>query len=383
MSPMKRFFYDLLKGSRSRPIGIDIGHDCVRMIQLSCVDEIIRVEGAEQETLSAEPAPGSPGYREALVQVIGNMFSRGRFIGREVISCLPGDSLKIKSLRLDSTEAERIDELLYGDVAQRFGLDPDKDEIRYCIAGSVYQGGEMKNEVIFFGMNRSYLGEHISLLEEAGLDPVAVDAMPIALFRSFQRTLRRQEDREVVSVLVNLGVQFTTVIIGKGATIALVKQIPQGESQLTGNVAEKLGLPHAEVVQLCSKLREPGTETADSFTRRSVMAAMSQTIENLAREISLCFKYYAVTFRGERPSEVVFAGGNLYERALMESLQRQLNMEIHVAEPLRGFDLSRVSFDRRPNPQMCEWAVAVGLALKGWKISGLQQLESAECAVKV
>jgi type IV pilus assembly protein PilM len=113
------------------------------------------------------------------------------------------------------------------------------------------------------------------------------------------------------------------------------------------------------------------------------MGAMSQTIENLAREISLCFKYYAVTFRGEKPSEVVFAGGNLYEAALMESLRQQLNMEIRVAEPLRGFDLSRVSFDRRPNPQMCEWAVAVGLALKGWEVTGLQQPESTECVSKV
>jgi type IV pilus assembly protein PilM len=383
MNQTIQFLFDLFRKGKCRPIGIDIGHDCVRMIQLARVEEVIRVEGAEQETLPPDPAPGSPGYRESVVRVIGNMLSRGRFIGREAVSCLPGDSLKIKSLRLDSAEAERIEELLYGDVAQRFGLDPEKDEIRYCIAGSVYQGEEIKNEVIFFGMNRSHLGEHISLLEEAGLEPVAVDAMPIALFRSFQRTLRRQEDREVVSVLVNLGVQFTTVIIGKGATIALVKQIPVAESHLTRKVAETLGISRTEVVQLCSKLRDPGAEPVDSFTRRSVMGAMSQTIENLAREISLCFKYYAVTFRGEKPSEVVFAGGNLYEAALMESLRQQLNMEIRVAEPLRGFDLSRVSFDRRPNPQMCEWAVAVGLALKGWEIAGLRQPAPTESVSKV
>lgn len=374
-----RFLLDYLFKSKSHPIGIDIGHDCVRMIQLSRSDEIIRVEGAEQEPVNPEWTAGTELSRAAVVKAIRSMRDRGRFLGRQAVSCLPGDSLKIKSLRLDSTEPDQIEQIIYGDVAQRFGLDPNKDEIRYLIAGSVYQGEEIKNEVIFFGMNRNHLTGHMSLLEEAGLEPVAIDSMPCALFRSFQRTLRRQEDREVVSVLVNLGVQYTTVIIGKGATIALVKQIPLAENHLTKKVAEALGISHAEVVQLTGKLREPTAGTIDSFTRRSVMQAMSQTIENLAREISLCFKYYAVTFRGERPSEVVFAGGNLYEAALMESLRQQLNMEIRIAEPLRGFDLSRVSFDRRPNPQMCEWAVAVGLALKGWEFTGTGEIEQAEC----
>ena len=377
-----RRLLDCLFRIKSNPIGIDIGHDCVRMIQLSRSGEGIRVEGAEQEPINPEPVPNIAPQRKVIVQAIRTMLSRGCFTGRQAASCLPGDSLKIKSLRLDSTEAGQIEEIIYGDVAQRFGLNPDRDEIRYLIAGSVYQGEEIKNEVIFFGMNRTHLTEHMSLLEEAGLEPSAIDAMPCALFRSFQRTLRRQEDREVVSVLVNLGVQYTTVIIGKGATVALVKQIPLAESHLTKKVAESLGVSLSEVIQLSSKLRDPGSGSIDSFTRRSVMGAMSQTIENLAREISLCFKYYAVTFRGERPSEVVFAGGNLYESALMESLQQQLNMEIHVAEPLRGFDLSRVSFDRRPNPQMCEWAVAVGLALKGWELNGLPSLEQMECKAK-
>ena len=371
---------DILFKSKSYPIGIDIGYDFVRMIQLGRAGEVIRVEAAEQELLDPQIDDGM--RRESIVRAIRDMLSRGRFLGRQAVSCLPGDSLKIKSLRQESTDADQIEEIIYGDVAQRFGLDPDKDEIRYLVAGNVYQGEEIKNEVIFFGMNRIHLTEHMSLLESAGLDPVAIDAMPCALFRSFQRTLRRQEDREVVSVLVNLDRHYTTVIIGKGATVALVKQIPLAENHLNQKIAEVLGIQPSEVAGLIGKLREPESETIDSLTCRSITEAMSQTIETLAREISLCFKYYAVTFRGQRPSEVVFAGGNLYEAALMESLGQQLNVDIEVAEPLRGFDLSRATFDRRPNSQMGQWAVAVGLALKGLDLEGTREAEQVECESK-
>jgi len=346
------------------------------MIQLGFKEGLIRAESAEQEPLEAAAGGGSDAHRTGVVRAIRAMLARGRFWGREAVSCLPGDALKIKSLRLDALETERLEEGHYGELAQRFGLDPDKDEIRYLIAGSVYQGEEIKKEVIFFGMNRTQLMGHVALLEEAGLEPIAVDAMPCALFRSFRRTLRRQEDREVVSVLVNLGMYFTTVIIGRGTSISLVKQIPLAEQHLTQKAADVLGISWEEAARQIAQDWTGGRAEADSTIQQTLSSAMSRTIEDLAREISLCFKYYAVAFRGERPSEVVFAGGRLYESLLMNLLREQLNLDIRIAEPLRGIDLRNVSFDRRPNPQMAEWAVAVGLALKGWSQPGLQEPDS-------
>jgi Tfp pilus assembly PilM family ATPase len=343
------------------------------MIQLGCKEGQIRAESAEEERLQAGPGPVGGVHRTGIVRAIRGMLARGNFAGREAVSCLPGDALKIKSLRLDADEFERLEQGGCEELAQRFGLDPEQDEIRYLTAGSVYQGEGIKKEVIFLGMNRTQLMGHVALLEEAGLEPIAVDAMPCALFRSFQRTLRRREDREVVSVLVNLGMYFTTVIIGRGTSISLVKQIPLAEQHLTQKAAEVLGVSLEEAAEHMTQVWKGTSAANDSPLQQTLSAAIGRMMEELAREISLCFKYYAVAFRGERPSEVVFAGGRLYESLLMNLLRQQLNLDIFIAEPLRGIDLTRVSFDRRPNPHMAEWAVAVGLALKGWIGPGLQE----------
>jgi Tfp pilus assembly PilM family ATPase len=293
------------------------------------------------------------------------MYNRGGFTGGQVISCLPSDLLKIKSLRLDTSDPEQIDDIIQTEVAQRFGMNPELDEIRYMVAGNVYQGEEIKNEVIFFGINREQLADHICLLEEANLTPVSMDTVPCALFRSFQATLRRREDRDIVSVFVDLGSRYTTVIIGRGQEITFVKQIPIAGDQLNQQVASSLGIEIDEAIQLRVRLQDPETSQIDAETARAVIDAMSNSIEDLAHEISLCFKYYAVTFRGQRPAEAVFAGGEAYEAALMDALRRHLGVNIRIAEPLRGYDLSKADFNRRQNPQMCEWAIAVGLALKG------------------
>ena len=49
---------------------------------------------------------------------------------------------------------------------------------------------------------------------------------------------------------------------------------------------------------------------------------------------------------------------------MLNVLQRQLTVEVDVAAPFRGFDMADVAFNSDRRAFLCEWAVAVGLALK-------------------
>ncbi len=371
---------DKLFKNTTRPIGLDIGHSSIKMIQLSGDGRSVRVVAAQQASLDPALHLEPSAKRDLIVSSIREMLNRGDFQGRQVVSCLGSDKVKIKSLRLDTAEPEQIEQMMVTEVAQRFELNPAVDELRYMIAGNVFQGEQIKNEVIFFGIDRVQLSEHLSTLESAGLVPTAIDTVPCALFRSFQAALRRREDCELVSVFVDLGSHFTTVIIGKGQQIVFVKQIPIAGEHLTAEVASRLGVSTDDATLLRSRLRGPDGQ--DEQTSRSVMDAMSGTIETLAREISLCFRYYAVTFRGQRPAEAVFTGGEAYESSLIDALRRHLGVAIRIAEPLRGFDLSGADFDRRRNPQLCEWAVAVGAGLKGWDIPDIRTHEETPVSVE-
>jgi type IV pilus assembly protein PilM len=99
--------------------------------------------------------------------------------------------------------------------------------------------------------------------------------------------------------------------------------------------------------------------------------AVSSVAEELTKEISLCLRYYTVTFRGKRVEQAFFTGGGAYEYILLDVLRRHLAVDIEVAQPLKGFDMSRgrenLKFDSDRRGLLCEWAVAVGLSLKGWK----------------
>ena len=389
-----------LKTRSQQPIGLDIGHSSIKMIQLA-------INGGHIGILAADKACIAPGVngdeqerRSFAVSAIKQMLAGGSFRGRNVVSCLPNEKLKITSLRLAETNSEEVERALRKEVAQRFGLDPEKDAIDYLCAGDVRQGDEIKSELILFAVDNESIKSHIELLEEAGLRPVGIDTVPCALFRSFERSLQRQEDRERTAIFVDVGSRFTTVVFGRGREISFVKQIQIGGENFNREIASKLGVSISEAEMLRGKLRmertanaeegpwasgqgsmdknnrgesEGGEErlgTIDASTRQVMVDAVGAVAEELAREVSLCFRYYTVTFRGRRVERAVFSGGEAYEKILLNVLRRQLAVEIEVAQPLRGLDMVNVDFDGDKRGLLCEWAVAVGLSLKGRNRTG-------------
>jgi len=397
-----------LNTGRQLPIGLDIGHSSIKMMQLAPNGGHMGVLAAKKVCI--DPGLGHDGKQrnDFIVAAIKDIVENCGFKGSNVISCLPNERLRITSLRLGHNETDHIQKALEQEAGQRFGMDPSKDSIRYMLAGDVPQGDEIKNELIMFAVDNQSIGEHVELLEEAGLRPVGLDAIPCALFRSFERLLQREEDREQTVVLTDVGSRFTTVVFGRGREISFIKQIQIGGDNFNREIAAKLGVGISEAEKLRGKLRsesrttdvsqsrtrhnedtlnendmsenkaEPSEPMLDTATRQVMVDAISSIAEQLAKEISLCFRYYTVTFRGKRVERAVFSGGEAYEKILLSVLRRQLAVEIEVAQPLRGFDLSNADFDTDRRGLLCEWAVAAGLCLKG--LNGVSRVQKAALA---
>lgn len=387
-----------LKSRGLLPIGLDIGHNSIKMIQLLANGEQLSVIAAQKTRIDH----GINDEREKfmfIVSAIKQMLAEGRFHGSNVVSSLPNEGLEITSLRLAEAQSDGIEQALRKEVVQRFGLDPDEDAMQYVIAGNVHQGDEIKNELILFAAANETIKSHIELLEQTGLNPVSIDTIPCALFRSFERSLRRQEDRERTVIFVDVGNQFTTVVFGRGGEISFVKQIPVGGEKFNEEIAAKLGVDinEAEVLREALQMEKSFStsnhnlseqpvdgkdQKLEATTRQAIVDAVSEVAEELTREISLCLRYYTVTFRGKRVGQAFFTGGGAYEYILLDVLKRQLAVEIEVAQPLKGFDMSRergnVDFDSDRRGLLCEWAVAVGLSLKGWKITESVDYERSE-----
>jgi type IV pilus assembly protein PilM len=357
-----------------QPIGLDLGHSRVKMVQIALGEDHLRVLVARRAALDPHLAGDGPERRRVLIQTIKRLVAEGGVRGRNVVCALPADKVKITSLRFAEAEAGEIDQAVRSEAAERFGLDPRVDAIAYLLAGSVRQDDQVKNEYIVFAVDDETVRQHIALLEEAGLTPVGLDVPSGALFRAFERTLRRQDDREKTVVFLDVGYRHTIVVFGRADEICFVKHIAIGTSHFDEEVAATLGIVPGDAEALRLKMQQD--EPMDVTMRRHLVDALNTVTERLAGEVSLCLRYYTVTFRGKRVERAMVAGGGAGEPILFDALRRHLSIAVEVGEPLRGCEVGPDNSGAKGRAGTADLAQAVGLSLKGWCSGGH---EEAEC----
>ena len=149
-----------LKSRGLLPIGLDIGNNSIKMIQLLVNGEQLSVIAAQKARID-HSINDEQEKNMFIVSAIQGMLAEGRFHGSNVVSSLPNEGLEITSLRLAEAQSDGIEQALRKEVVQRFGLDPDEDAMQYVIAGNVHQGDEIKNELILFAAANETIKSHI------------------------------------------------------------------------------------------------------------------------------------------------------------------------------------------------------------------------------
>ena len=353
------------------PIAIDIGATAVRALQLAWDGRQPRLIGAAFEEIPRDAWAGSlrpDAVRVALVEAL----RRGKFHGRRAVTALSHGEYQIKSVRLPPMPAEEMASAVEFEALERFAIASDAAQFRHIPAGEVRHGNEIKQEIIVFAGMAEAIRERIALFESLRLQPEAIDAAPCAMARAFVRFLRRADDVHAVNVFVEMGYRSTCVVITHGTAINFLKVVELGGEHLNLAVSAALGIPTEEAGRLRLRLmRNNGGRRADDAAevpeelQNTVGDAVRAPIERLIRELQLCLRYFAVTFRGERPTSITFVGGEAHEPQLTKLAAEAIDIPCTIGNPLRGIQDAGLVCGPDRRTQTPSWAVATGLAFYG------------------
>lgn len=380
--------FGVLSSRKSWPIGLDLGTESIKMLQLCQSGPRVKVRAGARWRLPRSIADDPTQRNEMVTGAIREMLKYGGFQGRKVVSALSCRQLSIKNIRLPQMPPEELLQAIQWEARERFSFDVNLDHLNYLNAGHIRQGTETRDEIIMLAVPAETVEEHLDILDRARLIPEAIDVEAVALFRIFERFLRRRADEAAVTVIVDIGHSGTRVVVARGRRIVFIKDIDIGGKRLTDAVAGQLDLSFTEARELRMRnMREGhGDDTGgdnDGQRDRSSLEwtihdAVRGEVEALSREISLCLRYCSVTFRGLRPQEVLLTGGEVYDRALVALLNDQLGIPCTVGRPLKGVDTSAADLGADRRATVTEWALCAGLAARGVNIRGSIQEDDHE-----
>jgi type IV pilus assembly protein PilM len=346
---------------RCSPIGVDIGSRSVKLLQFDT--GCSRVRAAARWDLPADGlafgGDGSlpSGHDGHIVDAIRQARQGRDFRGRDAVLSLGAGRLFVQNIRVAPASGEELERLVHVEAAGRLPFKGEDAEVRYVEAADVHQSDTVRREVIVMACHRPVLERMLSLVEEAGLRPVAVDVEPAAMLRCYCQQFRRGDDQQRRMMYVNVGASTTAVVIARGTDPVFVKYVDLGGRHFDEAVAHhlRMNLPDAAALRLHNGNRR--ADQRDPEITRGIAESVRPVLDRLANELSLCVRYHSVTFRGQPLAQILLGGGEAAQ-SLADWIAARLDLPCELGDPLRVYP------KEVPSERIGQWDVAAGLALR-------------------
>ncbi len=338
---------------RTSPIGVHIGSRSVKLIQFDAVGANV-IDAARWDL----PAEGKPDDADLLAEALRRAREGHGFRGRRAVFCLGARDLFVQNVRVNQASGDELQRVVQCEAAGRLPFPSQEAEVRFVEAADVRQGGVARREVILLACRRPVIDRLLDVAERSGLTPVAIDVEPSALLRCYMKQYRRDDDQQQQRMFVHVGGATTAVVIARGSHAMFIKYIDCAGQHMDEAVARYLKMPPAEAAALRRHNGDRRADQRDPEVTRSVAEALRPALDRLAGELSMCVRYYSVTFRGQPISQVVLSGGEASDM-LQEWVAARLGLPCDLGNPMRSFSPTAMA------GRIGQWDVAAGLALKG------------------
>ena len=367
----------ILPGCSPRtPIGVDVADDAIRLVQLDGRTHRIRAAATlpRESTDFRDDQPWRARVRRIL--------RRSGFRGSTCVVGAPRSVINVHPIRMPEMPAKEIRESLAWEASERFDIPRDRLHVDGIRTGARYTGNDCdRSEVVLFAMDERQAAPWLELIMEAGLAPLALEPGFCGVARSHSRRYRREQDRNRIHVILDVGAAGSTLLYMRGDRIGFCKTISIGGSAFDRSISEGLGLDIAAASAFRRDLRinrgamtdmGPGVETgADDIIK--------PLLHDLASEVALCLRHCAVSFRGTRPEQLVLTGRDAAQSGLPRVLEEITGIDV-VREDLHG-TMEMISGQLADlgcrDDEPAAWTTAMGLALRNQPIRARREGRAA------
>jgi type IV pilus assembly protein PilM len=323
--------------SRNSAITFDVGAAGIRAFQVTARgSHVARRDSLRLDLLAGKHAAEGPAPDYGrLARLVG----QGSFSGNDVALILSPPEVRFYALRLPKkalTQPEnRLREALAWEVAREMRADAHALEVRHWPLPPGHQQG-LNVMAVALPIERAL--EWYDLLGHEGLRLRRLDVSPCALVHLARRIWTPAEN-ELWGVL-DLGFRRATLTVVLGETPAYIRTLPTSCGQWTQRLAEAFEVESAEAEQI---KRAHGIQPSDRGIRAArldqallkaqdipnvIFGLLRESLDDLTREINLCFAYVVQNFRDANASRLLLAGGGAKLGGLAEYLEIQLGLPV-------------------------------------------------------
>jgi type IV pilus assembly protein PilM len=337
-------------------IGLDIGSSYIKIVQLKDLKG-----GYELELFDVLPLPpelivdGSIIDSFRLVDSLKELLRKSKVKTKDSVIGIAGhSSVIIKRISLPEMSEEELSESIKFEAEQYVPFDIEEVSLDFQILGPKNEPGQM--DVILVAVKKDIINEYVSVVKEAGFNPVIVDVNSFALENMYEINYEIEPDKNVA--IVNIGASTINMNILKGGISVFTRDSAIGSNLHTETLQREFNLTYENAERL--KKGEP-VENVSSDDAFSVIESAS---DEIISEVNRSFEYFRSSVAHEDINEVVLSGGCALIKNVLKPFAERIGVETKVIDPFRNIKIPK-KFDVTYIEEIAPMAaVAVGLAIR-------------------
>ncbi|MEN6372065.1 MAG: type IV pilus assembly protein PilM [Armatimonadota bacterium] len=351
-------------------VGIDIGNSHIKAIELEPIGTGYRlVNAALQVTPLDSCRDGVITNTLDVAQSIKALLRSANIRSTGAVAAITGSQVIVRQVQLPKMSEANLRKSIKFEAAKYVSASMDDSIVEFEILGDV-EGTDQMN-VMLVAAPKDLVESRITVLEAAGLEPVAIDVEAFAIIRALVESDTNNELATKTAALIDMGASHTDVNIVSSGTFALTRSIPIAGDSFTNAIKTLTGFSYDDAERL--KFEMAMQDSIDKLSAQEVESkcwrVVQPLLDELLREIRRSIHYYQSQFpegaEQASVSQIVLTGGTARMPGMAAYVSSKLNIPVEVSD---AFSKASISLGRFPQEFVDDYGpvlvVGTGLALK-------------------
>ena len=335
---------------------LDIGSSAVRLCELVKTKTGYQVTKYFQRDIDLPPSAPEAERLERTAELANEMLKESKLRARKAVFGVPGQSVFTRTRALPPVPEHKVSQIVRYEIQQQIPFSLDQIALDYQVLSRTEAGGY---DVLMAAIKVDVVEKRLDIIKKLKRSVGLVDVAPVAVYNWLKTTGEFGEQGDCVA-LIDFGASTTDIVIEREGQFRFTRSLNLGGNDITNAIGNTFGMEFAEAERL--KRQRGFAPTGDLQRDGKGGEVVGQVLNRLVTEITRSFSYFRSQPGGGPVSRVVITGGGACLRNIVPYLQRQLNMEVRIAQPLTGLAIGPGAQAINEHPEQS--AAALGLALR-------------------
>lgn len=345
-----------ITGGRNKRLVLDIGASAIRLAELAKTKTGHQLVKYYQREFNSDPALDEEERKAIKQKAVSDLLKEAKVRTKKTIFGVPGQSVFTRSRTLPPVPEFKVSQIVRYEIQQQIPFSLDQIAMDYQILGRTEAGGY---EVMMAAIKVDVVDKLIEILQPSRRTIDVADVCPLAAYNWLKATGEFGNAGECVA-LIDMGAATTDIVIEREGQFRFTRPLNLGGNDVTLAIAAAFGMNFTDAERL--KRQRGFAPTGDPNTDGQGGEVIGNVLQRMVSEIMRSFAYFRSLPGGGPVNRVVLCGGGACLRNIIPFMQRQLGLEVRIAQPLAGLAVAPGGQQVSESPEQS--CVALGMALR-------------------